>query len=101
MCYSNTLRSAMAKLEQENSALRAEAEERESELSLLREAVMFSYGVVTVPSAILGVGQAAKMWALILEQLFPVPAELSVETTSEPQWRCPSKQEKFLPPNCT
>jgi hypothetical protein len=99
-CYSNTLRSAMAKLEQENSALLAEAEERESELSLLREAVMHCYGVVTVPNAPLREGLVARARAAI-ERLFPGPEELSVETISEPPCMCQKRFDRTYPPNCS
>lgn len=101
VCYSNTLRSAMVKLEQENSALRAEAVERERELSLLREAVGHCYGIVTVPSAISLAERVVKEAIQQEEQLFRPLVGLSAETTSEQQCECRTQQGNILPPNCT
>jgi hypothetical protein len=101
-CYSNTLRSAMQKLEQANSVLLAEAAERESELSLLREAVMFYYGVVTVPNAV----SLAEEEAGDTERMESVQKLLQREapwegTTSAPVYNYLVQSENSLPPNCT
>jgi len=53
-CCLNTQLCKMARLGQENSALRAVVEDQEKELSLLREAVGHCYGIVTEPRVLSG-----------------------------------------------
>lgn len=100
-CYSNTLRSEMEKLKQENSVLLAEAEEREKELSLLREAVGHCYGIVTEPSAISLEGKDQKATWSGCTLGYPRPEESQAETTSEQPCNCPCECGNSSPPNCS
>lgn len=100
-CYSNTLRSEMEKLKQANSALLAEAVEREKELSLLREAVGHCYGIVTEPSAVSEEERVQKVTWPGCTLGYPQPEELQAETTSEQQCSCQCGYENSSPPNCS
>lgn len=99
----NTDMCKMARLLQENSALRAVVEEQEKELSLLREAVGHCYGIVTEPRVLF---EEEMMEQYATAVLFDEPQSLiaeasSVENIFEQLAPYRGKSENGCPPNCS